>query len=840
MDRSPPMALDTKRLSPTQPGLPPSGLPVTPADTRQAVVAAVAGTCNDTCSSDQLVHDLCSCCVGGELHLNTLGPEALKLAYQLPSTAWAALDHHLTATSNGVTSMTVPIGLGTFKWNGNLFGALSALPALQRMTVQLPGDRPEDKALLLDLGSLRAPQLQQIFIQPPSGAVSRVALTLREGVHAQAIDITHAALYKSTVQYVDDDLRPQGRPMALAGAPYFATGHDPELTYNDGQTIFNVGPDELALHNPVIMCRQLATMWGDLRHEYRQAKLDSESPVKAGKFVPLKMLTRQSIADNMPMDVESRHQASLQAGPVAVFDPPSFGLALYRVSESMAPGSSHIFDVVTDNHVMELELHVKEKDGRRQCVAAYEDPNSTLPHTRTVITKESSGALGLQGFLLDGKRVGTYQDATPAVCALYARLRIDAKSSGGRLVESKGGEHLVDIVTAQGVPPSRVAQWFIGMDTAQSRDITQNVLDKSLNESDIRNLSVGLRDAMNAGLPGVGVYLQQVLGSTTLDEPTRVRLLSGVQESKAEPKPGQERVLAGSTLRSALRMGHAGVAQAFGRAVARAASLDSKSQMALLLAHSETSGAWRDKSQVTALHDICKRSKMWHLDPALADKQHRAIHAFVTEVMQSPKLTDAQKRRICSEGDNLHSPAKMAIDTKNPGACAAIVCAVLENNGSLEWLQHNGQPSHNEIISILDKDLESNWSIKLRQALEAKGIDTKAHVEPPHPLTGQQVIAAGADPRRCQEANLQVIRRAGGKLFCASTEVIAGLPRVGAVSIEGATPEEIEQLGYSSLNVYYSIPETDVQQRLATPTTTQQDETGGISTRPSKRIKLDD
>jgi len=121
-------------------------------------------------------------------------------------------------------------------------------------------------------------------------------------------------------------------------------------------------------------------------------------------------------------------------------------------------------------------------------------------------------------------------------------------------------------------------------------------------------------------------------------------------------------------------------------------------------------------------------------EPADRAGRRVAIHAFASEIAKSNVLTPSEKGQILSgAGSNAPISAIRAAMPENPGAAAAIICAILENtmpkDGITRLLREASTaygPSLDEVLSALATkgDAESlGWVARTIAALPGSGVD---------------------------------------------------------------------------------------------------------------------
>lgn len=304
-----------------------------------------------------------------------------------PADAWAELDAHVQETRDrGITEVSVPPQVAPQA----LFAGLSRLPHLQHVRITLA---PDQCTGTLDLSQLRVPDGVSIEIEGP---VSDLTVLAPPGTLIRA-NAPEVALHKSRVLYVDGKGQQAGSAVTLAGAAYHHTSHgflpqelNVRMQLNGESKFSGINPLMSEKEGDDIMCRTLGTLWLMERHAHRQAKEQARESKQAGKPFPYNAFQSTSdIARHVTNDTVREQEALLLHTPAqALFDTDNFGSMISQQLRQMSPGETRSFAATTPNHMLGIELRVKEREHggvmRREYVLNIYDPNETTTHRRVV------------------------------------------------------------------------------------------------------------------------------------------------------------------------------------------------------------------------------------------------------------------------------------------------------------------------------------------------------------------------------------------------------------------------------------------------------------------------
>lgn len=307
-----------------------------------------------------------------------------------PPEAWTALNEYvLQENGTGITQVTLPPQVDPQA----LLAGLSRLPDLQHVHIMLPPGRGTGT---LDLGQLQPSHPGRLSIEI-DGPVSDLTIHAPAGSQVRA-SVPEVALHKSRVLYVDGKGLQVGSPVTLAGAAYHHTTGSllpQELSVRmqlNGESKFgSITTSLLEKSGDKIMCRTLGTLWLMERHAHLQAREQAPPESKqAGKPFPYNTFQSTSdIAQRVTDDTIREEEALLfRTRPQALFDTDNFGDMISQQLRQMSPGETRSFAALTPNHMLSVELRVKERHHggvlRREYVLNIYDPNETSTHRRVV------------------------------------------------------------------------------------------------------------------------------------------------------------------------------------------------------------------------------------------------------------------------------------------------------------------------------------------------------------------------------------------------------------------------------------------------------------------------
>jgi hypothetical protein len=370
----------------------------------------------------------------------------------LPPAGWTAL--HRFAQEQGHGGIReVKFDDSTYFGQAMLDG-LRALPELRRIELQLSYGGE------IDFGRLRddCPRLQRIDVV--SQLLRRpLELIVPSGVEAVA-HVTTPGIGKSRVRYLDG----QGHlsaPRPLQGLlqihrprvsdfqnanPQLQDAHPLELelfarTLNLNGEATTVRADPSSEEALSIVCRHLAMQWLELRQAHQQAKQSSkaaDSPSShsrladaSGKPVTVpdhfaydSFATVDGIRALTPPDAQARFKKMLDQGAQVLFEPDLFGQLVADQICRLKPGECRHFALGTPNHMLSLELRVKERwhgdELLREYVVNLYDPNATATHQRLVVGDVSRLAEMTLADWIEPERVTKYfDDGEPLLGELF-------------------------------------------------------------------------------------------------------------------------------------------------------------------------------------------------------------------------------------------------------------------------------------------------------------------------------------------------------------------------------------------------------------------------------------
>lgn len=363
-----------------------------------------------------------------------------------PSAAWSELDAYVRQENGrGITAVVLP-------QNGDpsrLIQSLGSLPALSELDVSLQPD-----CEVIDLGGLKPQDLGQLAITL-RGNASGLTVIAPAGSHVKAANQC-VALHKSRVFYVDAYGQQTGTSRTLAGAAYHHTTDDKSqefsvTTHLNGQATFGSITSTL-LDSPgdPIVCRTLSMLWLMQRHQHHQ-----EGETKAGPGVDTKSYrpfsyafaaTAGAISESVTNDTVHEEEGIMFGSQAdALFDTDGFGNMLSQQFQRMASGDKRFFMTSTPNHMLGVELQVKEAMHagtlRREYVVNLYDPNSTTTHTRVVAHDAQWFESQVLERWLGRVDVGRYFPGDPKIGALVRWIPPSERPVGSSQVPT----HEVDI-----------------------------------------------------------------------------------------------------------------------------------------------------------------------------------------------------------------------------------------------------------------------------------------------------------------------------------------------------------------------------------------------------------
>jgi hypothetical protein len=459
--------------------------------------------------------------------LHTLASVGLADLEALPAAAWSELDAHVRhETGQGITELALPATDDPSR----LLRGLAGLPALRELEVTLP---PGCESI--DFGGLKPSHPDQLAITL-HGNASDLAVIAPAGSHVKAVSQC-VALQKSRVFYVDGSGRQMGTPKTLAGAVYYHTtdGMSQELSVksklNGDGRFGNITSTLMERPGDPIVCRTLSMLWLMARYQHHQ---DQRTQATAGidtksqqPFSYAFAATPQAISENVTSEtVHEQEGIMIGSQADALFDTDGFGDMLSQQFQRMAPGDKRFFMASTPNHMLGVELQVKEAMHagtlRREYVVNLYDPNKTTTHIRVVAHDAQWFESKSLGHWLERDDVNRYFPGDPKIGTLVRWIPPAERPAS----PSHAPAHEVDIHVD---PPDQLTARFMsaamsrgapGSVTASARgilasDTTVGEKRLALRGNNIHNRPA-LEMACDRGQPAtVAAYIRAVLEADT-------------------------------------------------------------------------------------------------------------------------------------------------------------------------------------------------------------------------------------------------------------------------------------------------------------------------------------
>lgn len=307
----------------------------------------------------------------------------------LPAAAWSELDAYLWhVAGKRIEKVVLPANIDP----SHLIRGLAGLSALRELDVSLPTGCES-----VDFGGLKPIDPDQLAITL-RGNLSDLAVIAPAGSHVTAASQC-VALHKSRVFYVDGDRQQIGTPRTLAGAGY----HHVSDSLSQEQSVMsklngngrfgNIKSTLLERPGDPIVCRTLSMLWLLARYQHHQdqhtqaaAGIDTKSQQPFSyAFAASDVAISQSVTSDT---VHEQEGIMIGSQADALFDTEGFGEMLSHQFQHMAPGDTRYFMASTPNHMLGVELQVKEAVHagtlRREYVVNLYDPNKTTTHIRVV------------------------------------------------------------------------------------------------------------------------------------------------------------------------------------------------------------------------------------------------------------------------------------------------------------------------------------------------------------------------------------------------------------------------------------------------------------------------
>lgn len=638
---------------------------------------------------------LCECVRDGTLDFGLLlkmdasGHYAACVS-ELPPAAWRALDEVSRSQGRAVTRVVLPppVAAGDL---ARVKQGLGELQALGLLNVQLPDGQasldlsgarlnrdprtgepgPADVVLTLegDLGHLQT-------VRTPTNVLARAADREHDGptprgIKVQLVDdkgLTHEQVTLANLDYSRrtpeleaEALRQGAGPQEAADvAQAMAMTLSLNMQARFGQADRKDAPlTSLVAHGDLIVCRHLGAQWNDDREAYQESRQDG----KAGeRFSMAKMTSVEAIAAHVdPATEEAARRMWHGRMTQGLFSVTRFGQALATECEAMVPGQARRFAIGTVNHYMSVEVQVKERhiDGRRrrEYVVAFFDPNRTaLPQRRVVhdladlankpLANWIGPAMEHAYFGPGPTRVGTLVRWGRSAPQAPVQDQLDEadRACGSYL-------HIVMRQNQAAQVTATVAQ-LLAAGRAEGEPRMSDLRGEAPDFAPALHLAAGM-NAPGAAAAYVQAILQAVPGDLTMAQ--AAQLLEARHRGRT------------ALMAAALESRDSQALWRMAQALLAAGGLDSWNRMGLLMADDDDNPSPLLKRLADAHGGAVDAGQ-----PTSQDK----VYAVVRSVAQAQTLeTSHQMTLLDSEG-----AARQALDSGNPGAAAAMLCAVLETD----------------------------------------------------------------------------------------------------------------------------------------------------------------
>lgn len=193
-----------------------------------------------------------------------------------------------------------------------------------------------------------------------------------------------------------DDVTDEGIAEVMKEIPYFSPKRPLLQNLNCQATFADNGGKEIA-------CRHFVEHWQTVREQNPGIKFDYAQ-----------FSNREAIEANVSYDTEKRYDHLLaHAAETHLLHNRDFGNTLVHQFETMeARGESNrLIALTSTNHVMSVELEIKEKDGKPHYVVEFFDPEVTTSHVRIASNNlRTFETLTLKNFIAEQK---TYENCYP-------------------------------------------------------------------------------------------------------------------------------------------------------------------------------------------------------------------------------------------------------------------------------------------------------------------------------------------------------------------------------------------------------------------------------------------
>lgn len=663
----------------------PSGMPEPPADGTAPTDSELPGTAlarllqdvaddlpaqirdNDPQPQDAAL-ELLARIAGPDLRLSGLDPTLKSFVLAMPPEAWQALQRHAQASGGGgITSVRLGAELSGER---GLVRGLKELQTLKCILVSPPAGESG-----IDFGDLQGPegqdgavQLERVILQgdAPRGLWFKVPV----GVSVEARGQSRPGLWRSLVYYTDSEGNMVGVPRPVHGQIHDNEAVDfrkPADTYKDDPQI---RANEVKLNLRVeradgdfIMCRRLAAqMLNDLM---------TGRPVSFAHYATTSDIERH-VLDSVDSDIDRM----IAQGSCALYRPERFGEMMEKQYDGMRAGESRLFALTTGGHMLALQLLVTGASHggvmRRENVLKLYDPTFTAKHEVITFVGEDLSPLrakSLADFCVDKHDVDEYFSRGKYFMGSLYRWPPGPARKPDEILPVSIHASEEDIATGGFL--------YAALEDGHAALVKKSMLAMKaqpwgIDKSELAAVGgdppmPGLYRAVSTASPPevVAEYVHQLLQfeSRTVNSAEKLALLQA--ESRGQ-----------TVLHCALTSGHANMVQPFVGAVLAAPNALTRGDRYKLLLSTAYSGQ-------PMLSELCA-ARPSPSQAAVQEHQYDAMHAYLKEIVNSQALSDAEKESLVSAyggpaGQELPA-AKLALNSGNPGAAAAMLLAILESS----------------------------------------------------------------------------------------------------------------------------------------------------------------
>lgn len=652
-------------------------------------------------ASQALAKALANVLNGPTLELDKIDPAQMQALVDASPRIWNALATATQQAHPPIGSVTLPVSTA-LAGNAELMKALckgmGALPELRRVDVALPRDNPPTS---LNLSALPATSALSVTVPGRPG----LTVYVPKGTSVASSTLGPSS-GKAFVQFMTDG-KADGQPVTLVNHVYarqpkeFASTELAGKTWTtnlNGGTAFKDGNVQASkLESGDIQCRHLVARWLDDRADYHAKKdqqrpqaVAAQPPTGAGDPLPpsrgrgkKRMVEqadsaakRKAVAPSggtkpgpsgaasqrfsyaaysdhkgLQEHVRSSTEQDYRRAPgFAIFTADAFGEMIQSLLKEMGEKgpANRQFMLSDTEHVMGVDLQVKTSPGgQHEYVVNFYDPNRTITHLRGKLDTKGLEALATQPLdFWPRDKSGTGFGGNHTLFAWPPRASDagPAPSVTARVFGRKDGNFDANFV-------------YAALKTGDASLVQKHLpgcLREDMSGTDENNLAFGYGYAMERGsLEAACAYVDAVLGSG-LPERSLLNLLSNSLKSP---------------LYSAMQSGEPAVVSEVTSRILASGALSERAKCDLLTARGP-----RPSGDSHMLKVVATQAVVPFEAPGLATRQHLAIHAFTTSIMRSG-LDLSHKHWLLGKDSHIHQSMLRG----NPGAAAAIACAVLEH-----------------------------------------------------------------------------------------------------------------------------------------------------------------